>query len=86
MLKAGHNLEKNDQAPEHVKDLGLGGPDSFGNLWPYPKDENISPDQIVNPDTGKQVEKFKDAGENGKNINTYKDFMGKYFIIKKLKE
>ena len=86
MLRVGHSLEKNNQAPDHVKELSLDGPDSFDNLWPLAANENIVPDQKVNPDTGKQVKEFKDAGDNGKNINTFKDFMGKHFIIKKFKE
>jgi hypothetical protein len=88
MSQAGHGLSEHRKHPDHVKELAFKGPDNFSNLWPLPGNENIVPTQKVNPETGKEVNVgFKGAGEKekGKDVNTFGEFRGKWFIIKGFK-
>ena len=62
---------------DHVTEATLSGPDHFSNLWPLA--ENVTPDQIINPDSGLEVG-LPNSGGTGRHYNDG-FFLGKFFKI-----
>jgi hypothetical protein len=84
--EAGYDLKERSEAPDHVTELSLSGPDNFANLWPLPSQKNKAPDQLIDLDTGLEVGQFEGAGQKGasvsRDLTVFKD---KYFLIRGFK-